>query len=69
MESNKIDINKNNGRWFSWSWFATIVLIVFKGLGKINLTWVQVFLPAMVGSAVMFLIVIVSIIIVALSSR
>ena len=67
MES-KVDAGKV-GSWFSWSWLATIVLIIFKALGKINLTWVQVFLPAIIGNAIAIVAVIVIFIIVAIASN
>ena len=67
MES-KVDAGKV-GSWFSWSWLATIVLIIFKALGKINLTWVQVFLPAIIGNAIAILFMIALLIVVAIANR
>ena len=67
MES-KVDAGKV-GSWFSWSWLATIVLIIFKALGKITLTWVQVFLPAIIGNAIAILLVLVLLIVVAIANR
>ena len=67
MES-KVDAGKV-GSWFSWSWLATIVLIIFKALGKISLTWVQVFLPAIIGNTIALLLVFVLLIVVAIENR
>ena len=67
MES-KVDVGKVGSR-FSWSWLATIVLIIFKALGKISLTWVQVFLPAIIGNAIAILFMIALLIVVAIANR
>ena len=68
MNESKIEAGKI-GSWFSWSWLATIVLIIFKALGKISLTWVQVFLPAIIGNAIAIVLIIVAMIIVAIVDR
>ncbi len=68
MDEREVDVKKI-GSWFSWSWLATIVLIIFKAFGKISLTWVQVFLPAIIGNAIAVVILIAAIIIVAIANR
>ena len=68
MAENKVDAGKI-GSWFSWSWLATIVLIIFKALGKISLTWVQVFLPAIIGNAIAIIFVLILLIVVAIANR
>ena len=68
MNESKIEAGKI-GSWFSWSWLATIVLIIFKALGKISLTWVQVFLPAIIGNAIAIVFVLILLITVAIVNR
>ena len=65
MNENK-DVKVNNSG-MSWSWLATIVLIILKAFGKINWTWFQVFLPVICGTGLGLIIVIISVIILAIT--
>ena len=43
----------------SWTWLVTIILILLKAFGKINWTWFQCFLPAIVGTGLGIVIFII----------
>ena len=62
-ESKDVKVN-NSG--MSWSWLATIILIILKAFGKINWTWFQVFLPALCGTGLGLVIIIASLIFLAI---
>ena len=47
----------------SWTWLTTIILILLKAFGKINWTWFQCFLPAIVGTGIaLFIVLLVTIV-------
>lgn len=66
MEDKNITVNKTGVSVFS---VLTIILVVAKCAGLINLTWFQCFIPLLIGIGLTVIILIIAVVIAIIDSR